>query len=203
MWHSGKESACSCRRCQRLKRLGFDPWVGKIPWSRNWQLVPVFLPGKLPGQRNLPGYVHGVTKNQTRLSDWAHTHTHNIIILCKIYIQVSLIVSIMCVIAIVSSDPGSQVTVSCLFRLLLLRLVSWPCFVFHDIVFVSRLLVYRWCKGKTHFLLCVSSTVSTPTTPLHFWHQMYTFPTHQAFPWHHLSFLQFNSNSSTIYLEIA
>ena len=61
-------------------------------------------------------------------------HTHNIIILYKIYIQVSLIVSIMCVIAIVSSDLGSQVTVSCLFRLLLLRLVSWPCFVFHDIV---------------------------------------------------------------------
>ena len=25
---SGKESACQCRKC---KRLGFDPWVGKIP----------------------------------------------------------------------------------------------------------------------------------------------------------------------------
>ena len=136
MWHSGKESACSRRRCQRLKRLGFDPWVGKIPWSRKWQLVPVFLPGKFPAQRNLPGYVHRVAKNQTRLSDWAteRAHTHNIIILYKIYIQVSLIVSIICVIAIVSSDLGSQVTVSCLFRLLLLGLVSWPCFVFHDIV---------------------------------------------------------------------
>ena len=24
----------------------FDPWVGKIPWSRKWQPTPVFLPGK-------------------------------------------------------------------------------------------------------------------------------------------------------------
>ena len=24
----------------------FDPWVGKIPWRRKWQLTPVFLPGK-------------------------------------------------------------------------------------------------------------------------------------------------------------
>ena len=27
-WHTGKESACRCRRC------GFDPWVGKIPWKK-------------------------------------------------------------------------------------------------------------------------------------------------------------------------
>ena len=26
---SGKESACQFRRC---KRLGFEPWVGEIPW---------------------------------------------------------------------------------------------------------------------------------------------------------------------------
>ena len=23
----------------------FDPWVGKIPWRRKWQPIPVFLPG--------------------------------------------------------------------------------------------------------------------------------------------------------------
>ena len=28
---SGKEPICQCRR---LKRLGFNPWVGKIPWRR-------------------------------------------------------------------------------------------------------------------------------------------------------------------------
>ena len=25
-------------------------WVGKIPWRRNWQSTPVFLPGKSHGQ---------------------------------------------------------------------------------------------------------------------------------------------------------
>ena len=30
----------------KLKRLGFDPWVGKIPWRRAWEPTPVFLPGE-------------------------------------------------------------------------------------------------------------------------------------------------------------
>ena len=50
---SAKESACQCRRC---KRHGFDPWIGKIPWSRKWHLTPVSLPGKFYGQRSLLGY---------------------------------------------------------------------------------------------------------------------------------------------------
>ena len=47
-WHSGKESACQCRRPKRL-------WVKKIPWSRKWQLAPIFLLGKFPRQRSLAG----------------------------------------------------------------------------------------------------------------------------------------------------
>ena len=38
---TGKEPAWQCRRCNRL---GFDPWVGKIPWRRKWQPTQVFLP---------------------------------------------------------------------------------------------------------------------------------------------------------------
>ena len=38
------------------KRRGFDPWVGKIPWSEARQPTPVFLPGKSHGQRSLVGY---------------------------------------------------------------------------------------------------------------------------------------------------
>ena len=34
----------------------FDPWVGKIPWRREWQPTPVFLPGESHGQRSLVGY---------------------------------------------------------------------------------------------------------------------------------------------------
>ena len=38
-----KEPTCQSRRC---KRLGFDPWVGKIPCRRTWQPTPVFLPAE-------------------------------------------------------------------------------------------------------------------------------------------------------------
>ena len=51
--HNAKGSACQRRRCERC---GFDPWVGKIPWSRKWQPTPVFLPGEFHGQRSLVDY---------------------------------------------------------------------------------------------------------------------------------------------------
>ena len=38
-----KEPACQWRR---RKRCGFDPWLGKNPWRRAWQLTPVFLTGE-------------------------------------------------------------------------------------------------------------------------------------------------------------
>ena len=60
-WLSGKKSACQCRS---LRRRGFDPWVGKMPWGRKWQLTPVFLSGKPHGPRGLAGY-----------SPWGHDTT--------------------------------------------------------------------------------------------------------------------------------
>ena len=50
---SGKESVC---QCMKLKRHGFNPGVGKIPWRRAWQPIPVFLPGESHGQKSLVGY---------------------------------------------------------------------------------------------------------------------------------------------------
>ena len=47
---SGEESTCQCRRCR------FDRWVRKLPWRREWEPTPVFLPGEFHGQRNLTGY---------------------------------------------------------------------------------------------------------------------------------------------------
>ena len=46
---NGKEPASA----GDIKRHGFDPWVGKIPWKRAWQPTPVFLPGESHGQRSL------------------------------------------------------------------------------------------------------------------------------------------------------
>ena len=34
---------------------GFNHWVRKIPWKREWQLIPVFSPEKSHGQRSLVG----------------------------------------------------------------------------------------------------------------------------------------------------
>ena len=53
IWRCIKESACQWRR---RRRLGFDPWVGRVPWSRIWQPITVFLPRKFHGQRSLASY---------------------------------------------------------------------------------------------------------------------------------------------------
>ena len=42
--------------CLQRRRFRFDPWVGKIPWRREWQPTPRFLPGESHGQRSLEGY---------------------------------------------------------------------------------------------------------------------------------------------------
>ena len=42
--------------CLPSRRLMFNPWVGKIPWKREWQPTPVFLPGQSHGHRSLAGY---------------------------------------------------------------------------------------------------------------------------------------------------
>ena len=64
-WRSGKESTCQYRR------LGFNPWVGRVPWKRKWQPTPAFLPGNSHGQRSLVGLQPmGSQESQTQLSDW-------------------------------------------------------------------------------------------------------------------------------------
>ena len=46
---AGSESKESAFEAGDLGSIaGFDPWVGKIPWSRAWQPTPVFLPGESP-----------------------------------------------------------------------------------------------------------------------------------------------------------
>ena len=78
-WCGGKESICWCRG---HKKHRFDPWVGKIPWSRKWQFNPVFLPGKFHGQRSLVSlqctHTHILFLCVQRVRhNWAHIHTHS------------------------------------------------------------------------------------------------------------------------------
>ena len=37
------------KMCLQCRRPGFDPWVGKIPWRREWIPTPVFSPGEFHG----------------------------------------------------------------------------------------------------------------------------------------------------------
>ena len=70
-WLSGKEPTCRCRICRLY------PWVGKIPWRRKWQPIPVFLPGKSQGQRSLVGYSpQGHKKDKTEATKQQTTGNH-------------------------------------------------------------------------------------------------------------------------------
>ena len=58
----GLESACNS---------GFNSWVGKIVWRREWQPTLVFLPGESHGAWWV--IVHGTAKSWTWLSDFHYT----------------------------------------------------------------------------------------------------------------------------------
>ena len=60
----GKESTWQCRR------PGFYPWVGKIPWRREWQPAPVFLPVESHGQIPMDGRLPLMGSQRVR-HDWA------------------------------------------------------------------------------------------------------------------------------------
>ena len=47
--HSGIWGFCFICSCIYLYIVGFGPWVGKLPWSRERLPTPVFWPGELHG----------------------------------------------------------------------------------------------------------------------------------------------------------
>ena len=53
------------RICLQCRRPGFKPWVRKMPWRREWQPTPVFLPRESHEQMSLSGY-----------SPWGHKESH-------------------------------------------------------------------------------------------------------------------------------
>ena len=74
MAQRGEELACQGRN---RRRLGFNPWVGKIPWRRKWQPTPLFLPGESQGQRSPAGSIpKGWKESDTTEHICTHTHTH-------------------------------------------------------------------------------------------------------------------------------
>ena len=68
---------------------GFDPWVRKSSWRREWQPTPVFLPGEFHGQRSLVGCSLCGHKELDTTEQLTHIHTH-ISIYLSIYLSVCL-----------------------------------------------------------------------------------------------------------------
>ena len=62
------------RICLRCRRPRFNPWVGKIPWRRKWELTPAFLPGKSHGQRTLAGYIQSMGLRESDKTEWLNHH---------------------------------------------------------------------------------------------------------------------------------
>ena len=61
------------RICLQCRRPGFDPWIGKVPWRREWLPTPVFLPGEFYGQRHLAGYSPWHHKELDTTERWTYT----------------------------------------------------------------------------------------------------------------------------------
>ena len=74
-----------------LNQMWLNPWVGKIPWSRKQQPIPVFLSGKSHGERGLTGYrINRVgndlaTKQQhvVKASQHSSEHNQNLLLTCE------------------------------------------------------------------------------------------------------------------------
>ena len=65
-----------------MQEIWFNPWVGKIPWRREWLPIPVFLPRAFHGQRSLAGYNprgHKDSDTTERLTLSLHKHEDSMV----------------------------------------------------------------------------------------------------------------------------
>ena len=44
------------RNMPAMQKPGFNPWVRKISWRKEWLPTPILLPGEFDGQGSLVGY---------------------------------------------------------------------------------------------------------------------------------------------------
>ena len=154
---------------EMCRRLGFDPWVRKIPWSRKLQPTPVFLPGKSHGQKTLAREL----QSQTWLSNWGSKHDYtlattlsNLSAITTLGIHWTHLSSVLCEVTILN---GSLVL------LIILQTDALTAFVLHfpfkDVYIVNILGRHRNCfhQTKEATLLCSSlrSEFLSVTSPLH------------------------------------
>ena len=54
---------------QETQETQVSPWVGKIPWGREWQPTPDSCPENLSDRGAWRATVHGVAKSETQQSE--------------------------------------------------------------------------------------------------------------------------------------
>ena len=64
------------RTCLQCRRSKFDPWVGTIPWRREWQPTSVFLPREYHGQKSLVGNSPRGPKESDTTEQLTHPHVN-------------------------------------------------------------------------------------------------------------------------------
>ena len=64
------------RICLQCRKPGFDPWLRKVPWRREWLHIPVFLLGEFHGQRSLAECIPWGQRESDPTEGLTHTHTH-------------------------------------------------------------------------------------------------------------------------------
>jgi len=81
-WRRGQVWGWASLACWKLERL---------PWRREWQPTPVFLPGEFHGQRSLGGYSPGGHKELNVTEQLRHTEQLRTVRLTVSWIPVPLI----------------------------------------------------------------------------------------------------------------
>ena len=142
-WLSSEESACSASDMGR--RHGSDSWFRKIPWRRNWQPTPLFLPGESHGQRSLVATVHRVTKIWTRLSMQQRYHVRHGFCNQDYYFWLYSVIFqdplIFCRVQIGKSNRNIKAMTPVSFRCLMMSLI----------LTISSLMIIRYCFDLVSF----------------------------------------------------
>ena len=71
--HKILQTVNSLPTMQGMQETWVDPWVRKMPWRKEWQPTPVFLPEESHGQRILVGYSpwdHKESRPHGRVLEW-------------------------------------------------------------------------------------------------------------------------------------
>ena len=80
---SGHPVAQMVRNLPVMLATWVNLWIRKIPWRREWQLTPIFLPGESWTEEPCGFRVHGIAKLDTHTHTHTHTNTYQHYIKCK------------------------------------------------------------------------------------------------------------------------